>query len=50
MHINKIDDLGAKTAHKTMNFQNIQYYLVLSFRPLSGISKNDIKHYSQSKT
>ena len=25
VRINKIDDLGAKTAFKTMNFQNIQY-------------------------
>ena len=39
VHINKIDDFGAITAYKTMIFQNIQYNLVLSFRPLSGISK-----------
>ena len=39
VRINKIDDFGAKTAYKTMIFQNIQYKLVLSFRPLSGISK-----------
>ncbi len=37
--INIIDDFGDKTAYKTMNFQNIQYQLVLSFRPLYGISK-----------
>ena len=39
VRINKIDDFGAKTAYKTMIFQNIQHKLVLSFRPLSGISK-----------
>ena len=31
VRINKIDDFGAKTAYKTMNFQNIQKKLVLSF-------------------
>ena len=39
VRIKKIDDFGAKTAYKTMNLQNIQYQLVSSFRPLSGIFK-----------
>ena len=39
VRINKIDDFCDKTAYKTMNFQNIQYKLFLSFRQLSGISK-----------
>ena len=50
VRIIKIDDFGANTVYKTMNFQNIQKKVGIIFLTIIWDFQNDIKHYSQSKT